>query len=164
MMGPNQRRETLMLEGALLQYFPSAGTTPAESEVRVPVARAWQVLPEVYEQLALPMNEILGAQKQIGTGLIKAQGRVGRLSMSRLIDCGYTSGISNADAYAINLMVRTQVVPTKDSSATTVRTIVLASGKQSSTGGGGTVSCPSSGELERQIAKLVGERGAAKSE
>ena len=148
----------------MVQYFPSAGTTPAESEVRVPVDRAWLVLPDVYEQLGLKLNEISGPRRQIGTGIMRVQGRVGRLSLGRLIDCGYTSGIANADGYAINLLVRTQVVPTKDSSATTVRTLLLASGRQAATAGGGNVSCPSTGEMERQIAKLVGERGAPKSE
>ena len=161
-MRPSERRETLMIEGTMLQYFPSAGVAPIETELAVPVARAWQVLPDVYEQLGLKMGEISGASRQIGTGVVKVQGRVGKLSMGRIIDCGSASGISNADSYAINLLVRTQIVPARDTTATTVRTLLLASGRQAATAGGGSVSCPSTGELERQIANLVKERAATK--
>ena len=158
-MAPMQRRETLMIESGMLQYFPEAGTAPTETEIGVPAARAWQVLPDAYEQLGLPMNEIIGPQKQIGTGMVRLQGRVGRVSLSRVIDCGYTSGIANADAYSVNMVVRTQVVP-RDSTTSMLRTLLLASGRQAATSGGGVVSCPSSGELERRIAAAVRERAA----
>jgi hypothetical protein len=158
-ISPSQRRETIMIESGMLQYFPEAGSSPIETEIGVPAARAWQVLPDAYEQLGLPMNEIIGPQKQIGTGMVRLQGRVGRVSLSRVIDCGYTSGIANADGYSVNMLVRTQVVP-RDSTTSTLRTLVLASGRQAATGGGGVVSCPSSGELERRIATAVRERAA----
>lgn len=124
----------------------------ARAAVQFPAAAAWQALPRVYSDLAIPIETLDPAHRFI-VGVVSARRVFANRSLSRFLDCGSTVMGPNADAYNVRLHLQTQVDSTGVAEAT-VRTLVSAT---AASDGGITVRCASRGDLERLIVARLGE-------
>jgi hypothetical protein len=113
----------------------------------------WRVLPAVFDSLKIPLNSVDPATKEIGNTALKTRVRLGKVYLSRYLDCGSTQIGPNADNYDVVLTVLSRVVA-DGAAASTLTTTVLAQARPA------TYSqtynpCSSKGLFERRIAELV---------
>jgi hypothetical protein len=116
---------------------------------------AWTVLPGVYEQLGIPVAEVVPGFMELGNSGYRTR-RVEDKRMGRYIDCGITHAGTLANLYDITLSVVTGVTKAEGGGAVVITTLD-AWGKQTATRGN-PIHCPSKGTLEERIAELVAEK------
>jgi hypothetical protein len=152
------RRETMQVQGALVQLEPTAAQTFAH-DVPLPAERTWALLPLAYEALGLPLSTIDPQRQLIAANTVRAQANLRGTRLSRYVNCGTgTTGVPNADSYSVLLDVQTQVLPTSDRAHAGLATAVRAVGRPTSTSGDTRVNCVSTGALERRLAEVVREQ------
>ena len=152
------RRETVQVEGTLVQLEPTAARAVAH-DVPLPAERTWALLPLAYEALGLPLAALDPQRQLIAANTVRAQANLRGTRLSRYVDCGTSStGVPNADSFAMLLDVQTQVVPTSDRAHAGLATAVRAVGRPSSTSSNAPVNCVSTGALERRLAEVVREQ------
>ena len=127
----------------------TTGTVPFSPE------RVWTVLPAVYDSLGIPIATVDSKRFLIGNTGFKLTQKLGKTSLSKLIDCGRTQGFPSADSYDVYLQVTTHVQP-KDHGST-LSTLVEAAGKPASLSGD-YVKCSTNGTLEAAIIAGVRDR------
>lgn len=158
--GPDpDERGTLRIGGSASANVEITRTLSAyEDGEPVDPARAWEALPLVYRALGLPVNQRDAAAHRIGVAGLRPR-RIEDQPLSRYLECGrgITAG-PLADAYQVDLWVDTRVVPDaghpgKATLATSVTANATPVASQ-----GNTVTCESTGKLERRIAELVHQR------
>lgn len=156
-----KRREMVAVGDQVVLLEPTVARTIRE-ELAMPPERAWALLPLAYEALGLPLTTLDSERRLIGAGGVRAQGRLGGAWLSRYVDCGTAStGLANADSYAVTLDVVTQVDGRADGARAGLGTALRASGRPASTSTSNPVNCVSRGTLERRLAEIVRERAAA---
>jgi hypothetical protein len=154
------RRETLQVEGTLVELQPTAARTVAH-DVPLPAERTWTLLPLAYEALGLPLTTLDPQRQLLAAKTVRAQANLRGTRLSRYVDCGIAlGGVPNADSFAMLLDVQTQVVPTDNRMHAGLATAVRAVGRPSSTSSNAPVNCVSTGALERRIAEVVREQDA----
>ena len=152
------RRETMQVQGTLVQLEPTAAQTFAH-DVPIPAERTWALLPLAYEALGLPLSTIDPQRQLIAANTVRAQANLRGTRLSRYVNCGAgTTGVPNADSYSVLLDVQTQVVPTSDRAHAGLATAVRAVGRPTSTSSDTRVNCVSTGALERRLAEVVREQ------
>jgi hypothetical protein len=117
--------------------------------------RVWTVLPAVYDSLGIPIATVDSKRFLIGNTGFKAHQKLGKIALSKLIDCGRTQGFPSADSYEIHLQITTQVQPKEQGS--TLSTLVEAAGRPASLSGD-YVKCSTNGALEAAIIAGVRDR------
>jgi len=127
----------------------SVGSVPFTPE------RVWTVLPAVYDSLGIPIATVDSKRFLIGNTGFKLTQKLGKTSLSKLIDCGRTQGFPSADSYEVYLQVTTHVQP-KDQGST-LSTLVEAAARPASLSGE-YVKCSSGGVLEAAIIAGVRDR------
>lgn len=90
-----------------LAIAPSSG--PNTNALDFPPDRIWRVLPAAFDSIAVPVARIDPASRVIGNEGYKIRQRLGRLPLSRYIDCGETQIGPNADSYEVILTFVVQV-------------------------------------------------------
>ncbi len=125
----------------------------------VPVDSAWQAMPAVYTELGIDFNTLDQTRRVIGNDALRLRQRLGTLPLSRYVACGGDNGRENADSYVVTMAVRTQLVPDRVTSGTTVVTTVQATAR-SLLFNSGDVECASTQRLEDRISTLLRERVA----
>jgi hypothetical protein len=115
-------------------------------------------LPGVYQALSIEGAGVLNPRERLfGRESLRLYRRLGDRQLSRVVNCG--SSISgDADSYEVALTVMTTVTPV-EGAGSVLRSWVEGQGRpagMSST----PVRCVSTGLLEREIARLVGEAAA----
>ena len=152
------RRETVQVQGTLVQLEPTAAQTRAY-DVPISAERTWALLPLAYEALGLPLSTIDPQRQLIAANTARAQVNLRGTRLSRYVNCGTgTTGVPNADSYSVALDVQTQVVPASDRAHAGLATTVRAIGRPTSTSSDTRVNCVSTGALERRVAEVVRER------
>lgn len=116
----------------------------------------FRVLPSVFDSVGIPVTTLDPAHKSIGNGGYKIRQRLGKLSLSRYLDCGTTQIGPNADSYDVFLSVMTTVAPEGKSGAT-LTTVVDAQARPA-TFNQAYSHCASKGGIEMRIADLVTAR------
>lgn len=155
-----KRREMVAVGDQVVLLEPTTARAIRE-ELAMPADRAWAVLPLAYEALGLPLTTLDSERRVIGAGGVRAQGRLGGAWLSRYVDCGTAStGLANADSYAVTLDVVTQVDGSANGANAGLSTALRASGRPASTSTSNPVNCVSRGALERRLAELVREKAA----
>jgi hypothetical protein len=124
--------------------------------VPVPPARALALLPQVYRDLGLGVSVVDAPSQSIASPLLRIHQSLGRVPLSRLIDCGKSAYGSNADVQEITMRVRSTVEPA-GSGGSAIRSIVRAAANPQGTGSN-QFRCGTTRGLERRIAELVAER------
>ena len=116
----------------------------------------WGVLPSVYDSLAIPISSMDPARKEIGNSGYRIRSRLGKVSLSRYLDCGSTQIGPNADNYDVVLTVLS-VVAADGASASKLTTSVEAQARPA-TYNQGYSRCTSKGGIETRIAELTKAR------
>jgi hypothetical protein len=121
--------------------------------IAAPADRVWRVLSTVYTDLKLSATTLDTQARRIGVENARLRRQLGGTRMSKYISCGERLGNPVADTDDIALTLFTQVVPA-GGEASTLRTLVEATARQS--GSGGTlINCATTGELEQRIVSMV---------
>jgi hypothetical protein len=118
-----------------------------------PIEQAWAVMPAVYDSLAIPVTTIDPATHVIANAGFKLRRQLGKIPLSRYINCGTTQIGPNADAYDVYLIVQTQVRP-DPAGTTTVATTIEAMARPI-TFSQDYSRCSSTGALEARIASVA---------
>ena len=114
------------------------------------------MLPSVFDSVAIPITTLDPAHKTIGNSGYKIRQRLGKVTLSRYLDCGNTQIGPNADSYDVFLSVITTVTPEGKSGAT-LTTAVDAQARPVSFNQAYS-HCSSKGGIEMRIADLVTAR------
>ena len=117
-----------------------------------PIAKVWAIRPVVYDSLGLPVNQIDPAGFVIGASNQRVRRQLGKMPLSRYIDCGSMQGGPSADSYEVNLTLLTTLRPSE--SGTTAFTVLDAMARPVSTRGD-WMKCSSQGQLERRLAEAL---------
>jgi hypothetical protein len=131
---------------------PDGATTGA---VPFTPERVWTVLSAVYDSLGIPIATVDSKRFLIGNTGFKVTGKLGKTSLSKLIDCGRTQGFPSADSYEVYLQITTQV-QAKDQGSM-LSTLLEAAGRPMSLSGD-YVKCSTYGTLEAAIIAGVRDR------
>ena len=123
-------------------------------------AQVWSVLPQVYEELGIPLTVKNDAQRLIGNEGWRTRRSIGRVPMQRYLDCGRSGTIENAETYQINLSIMTSVTA-NPGGGSVVATILTATGRNPVTSSTQEVRCASQGDLEIRIRDMVQAKVAA---
>lgn len=117
--------------------------------------RVWKALPGVYGLLDIPIANFDAEKNLIGNEDLKLYRRLGKVSLTKLIDCGTTQIGPNADSYEVRLSVLTTIQRSKtDTSLTTIATRVDAMAKPVAFAGEYR-QCTSKAALEEQLLKTL---------
>ncbi|MEX2178296.1 MAG: hypothetical protein WD801_06270 [Gemmatimonadaceae bacterium] len=119
--------------------------------VAVSLQRAWRALPAVYRQLEIPISTFDAAKNQVGHSGYKTYRRIGKIQMTKILDCGRTQIGQNAESYEVVLSVLTTLSGANAAGPTTISTSIQARARPIQFAGD-YVSCQSKGHLEEQIA------------
>lgn len=120
-------------------------------------AQVFAVLPQVYEDLGIPISVNDGASKSVGNSGWRTRRSIGKVPMYRYLDCGSSGTIENAETYNINMSVITTVRP-NPSGGSIVSTAITAVGRNPVTSSSQDVRCASKGDLEIRIRDMVQKR------
>lgn len=141
-----------------MDVYTTENTTASHS-IAAPVRTVWAALPQVYQQLEVPLSIADTVTMQMGNGGFKPR-RLGGTRLSRYLDCGRgITATPNADAYEVTLTLLTKVVEA-DGGKSTLQVQVTAFAKPRDVSGN-PMRCASRGTLETRIAEMVQELVAA---
>lgn len=142
----------------------SLNTANVDNDIRLlstgTAAQVWSVLPQVYEELGIPISMKNDAQKSIGNSAWRTRRQIGRVPMQRYLDCGRSGTIENAETYSITLAITT-TVSANPGGGSVVGTILQATGRNPVTSSTQDVRCVSMGDLEIRIRDMVQTKVAA---
>ncbi|HZG44565.1 MAG TPA: hypothetical protein VEY93_16555 [Longimicrobium sp.] len=151
-----QRVNTVMVttnDGAHVANVTSR-VQASDNLVTLSLANAWAALPGAYAAVGLTGGAIVNeAEHMFGMGPVVLPRRLGNTPLSRFVDCGSTQFIPNADSYAVRLQVNTQLM-SEGTAATRVLTVVEGTARSREMSGN-PVTCTTTGELERRIARQL---------
>lgn len=136
----------------------AVNTVNADINVRLlstgTVAQVWSVLPQVYEELGIPLSVKNDQQRVIGNEGWRTRRSIGRVPMQRYLNCGRSGTIENAETYNINMSIVTTVTA-NPSGGSVVGTLISATGRNPITSSSQEVTCMSQGDLEIRIRDMV---------
>ncbi|CAN5859480.1 hypothetical protein BH23GEM9_BH23GEM9_09390 [soil metagenome] len=152
--GTTAPRSTEMQDAQGAVYrVESTGTVTDAVPIASPAERVWAVLPGVYTQAGLSGVVLDEARKIFGQRETTVRQRLAGTQVSRYLSCGSRLGIPNADAYSVNVQIRTYVEAT-GAETSSVRTQVSARARAPG-GSDPWVQCGSTNALELRIAELI---------
>lgn len=116
------------------------------------VEEVWNLLPEAYVELGIPLGGVNPRARLLGNIGFRATGELGEMRISELLHCGRTMTGDIADQYQIHLRVLTQV---RDADGTSVVSSMVDATARPQGVSGNAVRCSSTGRLESEIVKRV---------
>ncbi len=131
-------------------------TTADVSHFAFSVDAVWRVMPSVFDSVGIPITLLDQASHSIGNQGYKLRGRLGKVTLSRLLDCGNTQIGPNADTYDVFLSVVT-TIQAEGAAGSKLSTLVDAKARPI-TYNQGYSNCASRGGIEIKIADLVKAR------
>jgi hypothetical protein len=131
-------------------------TTADVSHLTASVDAVWRIMPSVFDSLGVPITTMDVASHTIGNQGYKLRGRLGKVSLSRYLDCGNTQIGPNADSYDVYLSVVSTVVA-EGTAGAKLSTTVDAKARPI-TYNQAYSNCASKGGIEIRIADLVKAR------
>jgi hypothetical protein len=123
------------------------------SLVWVPIAKVWQDLPAVYDSVGIPRTTIDPATHTLGNLGMQIRRQLGKVRLSKYLDCGSAQQGPSADSYDVHLKVTTQLHE-EPSGHTRVTTVVDAMAKPFMLSGEYS-RCASTGEIELKVHNLL---------
>jgi hypothetical protein len=121
--------------------------------VPIPIADAWPKLSKAYASLGIPLTLSTPADHVLGNEGMRRTHTIAGDRLSSFLDCGVGGGGANADMYAVNMSVVSQLQPVTDGS-TQIATLIQATATPLSFGTPPVV-CATTGALEARIAATV---------
>lgn len=109
----------------------TVATANAADVVTLPYSpeAVWRIMPSVFDSLAIPVTVMNQASKQIGNNAFKTRQKLGKVSLSRYLDCGTTQIGPNADSYDVVLGVTTTITAGTAPNTSVLTTVVEAQSK-----------------------------------
>lgn len=133
----------------------TANTTARIDTIWAALDRVWKVLPAVYATIEVPIERFDAEASTIGNSALKLYRRLGKIPLTRYLDCGTTQVGPNVDSYEVLLTVLTKLHRSRtDSGTTTVATTVEGMAKPMQFRGE-YVRCSSKGALEARVAEVL---------
>lgn len=126
--------------------------TPVRDTVSAIVEEVWNLVPEAYVRLGVPIEGVNPEARLLGTNGFRPDGNFGDMRLPELVNCGRTMTGEIADEYDLRFDVLTQV---HDADGRSVVTTVVEASARPRGVSGNTVHCSSTGKLEREIVKRV---------
>ncbi|MBL0937341.1 MAG: hypothetical protein IBJ03_00490 [Gemmatimonadaceae bacterium] len=124
-----------------------------EEKLAATPAQVFAALDAVYPILQVPMSVRDPAKWVIGNEGLKFRRKLGDLTARRILDCGGTSGMPNADTYSLRMSILSSVAAVEGGQSR-LTTVIQATAENPNFPGSG-VSCSSTGVLEDRIAADV---------
>ncbi len=147
--------ETVRIVGAreTIELRTSATLTASLDTVLAPVDQVWRALPAAYEALAIPVTDLDSATHVIANSGITVRRQLGKVPLTRYLDCGDSQGAPSAETYEIHLSVLTRVQPAA-AGTSIVATTVQATGRPV-TLSGTYIRCSSTRQLESRLVNAL---------
>lgn len=124
----------------------------SSNTIAKPMDAVWGALPDIWASLGLTVDGISTSERRLSTPVLRVRRMLGKVNLSRYVDCGRTTLGPNADSYFVSLKVETVLSGTDGN--VLVQSALRATGE--GTGNGGTqMRCSSTGMLENKIADLL---------
>jgi hypothetical protein len=147
--------ERVRMGGTATGLRLSSNTVARADTVWTSLDRIWKVLPAVYGVLEVPIEKFDAESNTIGHSSLKLYRRLGKIPLTRYLDCGATQIGPNADSYEVLLTVLTRLTrPRADTSNTAVVTTVEAMARPIQFRGD-YVRCTSKGALEARVVEVL---------
>lgn len=143
--------------GGMGSLTMSASATTDVSHLPFSADAVWRILPSVYDSIGIQVTTVDPATKKIGNPGYKIRQRLGKVPLSRYLDCGTTQIGPNADSYDVVLTVLTVVTPEGAGTGATLSTVVEAQSRPA-TFTQAYNRCSSKGAIEIRVAELVKAR------
>ena len=124
--------------------------------VAMPMDTVWEVLPEVFEALEVPVTRRVPSLMEMGNLGYVAR-RVEGKRMNTFVDCGSNLSGQLANLYEITLSLVIRLKEDPAGNGTVVETVVDAWGEPRTTSGN-PIHCQSRETLERRVGELVVEK------
>src|SRR4051812_49889790 len=74
-----------------------AGDGAKMSTVAFPMDKVWRILPSVYDSLGMAITDLDPATHTVGNGGFKVHKTLGKVNLSKYIDCGNTQAYPSAE-------------------------------------------------------------------
>jgi len=116
----------------------------------------FRILASVYDSLAIPVTTMDPVRKIIGNPGYKTRQRLGKVTLSKYLDCGTTQIGPNADSYDVVLNITTTVAA--DGPAASTMTTILDAQSRPATFNQAYNRCSSKGLLETRLTDIVKAR------
>lgn len=153
--GPRPSDESVRIVGARETVELRVSTTPTASSdtILAPLDRVWRALPTAYVALAIPVTDLDSASHVIANSGLTVRRQLGKVPLTRYLDCGDSQGVPSAETYEIQLSVVTRVRPGAGG-ISIVATLVQATGRPV-TLSGADVRCSSTRQLESRLVNAL---------
>ncbi|MHB1311025.1 MAG: hypothetical protein ACYC3L_03325 [Gemmatimonadaceae bacterium] len=152
-LAPTMQR-TVRADGSTVSINTAGVYAGISTPVPAPMDSAWAALKAAYRALGIPASRMVEASHLIENERFKTRRRIGKVPMSRILDCGNSQGLPNADTFEITLSISSYLVKNPTDGLNLV-TRIEASGSSPYFSGEAPVNCPTTGELERVIGEMV---------
>ena len=151
-----QERVTVVTAGLGAMEVRSTAEAAGTYWADAPIDQVWAVLPQIYEELGVPLAVHDSIGKRIGNSSFRVR-RVDGTRLSRYLRCGGSGATAtpNADRYQVTMSLTTRLSDA-DEGGTAISTVVGATAKPRDVGGS-VVNCASTGRLEERISEMVKE-------
>jgi hypothetical protein len=134
-----------------LNFVSSSGVSTRE--FAAPLERIWKILPDVLDSLAVPVGLLDPAHHTIGNSGFRLRGKLGKVSLSRYIDCGSSQIGPNAESYDITLTLTLALAATPGG-ATAMTTDLEATARPIAFAQA-PFPCTTKGNLEKRVIDLT---------
>lgn len=118
-----------------------------------PIDKLWQDLPAVYDSVGIPRTTIDPASHSMGNLGMQIRRQLGKVRLSKYLDCGSAQQGPSADSYDVHLKVMTQL-QAEPSGHTKVTTTVDGMAKPFMLSGEYS-RCASTGEIELKVHNML---------
>jgi len=132
----------------------NAGIT---TRVAAPLDSAWTALKAAYRELGIPVTTLMEPSHLVENDSYAARRHIGKVPMAKILDCGSSQGMPNAESFEILMSISSYLVKNPAGGLDLV-TRIEASGTSPYFSGSARVNCPTLGELEREIAEMVSRK------
>ncbi|MEO8449698.1 MAG: hypothetical protein ABI647_07915 [Gemmatimonadota bacterium] len=144
-------RQILATDSRFKQRLDTVGTVEPVSGTPDQV---FDALIAVYADLSLPVSDPDKEGHRVGVRGAKCMRQLGKIPLSRFLDCGSGMTGSNADSWRVVLTVISTVRPEPDSKAS-VSTFVTGEAVDMSGSASDRMGCSSTGNLESEVQRRV---------
>ena len=130
-----------------------AETRRGVASLPAPVGMVWNALRTSYDSLGIPVTRADETNRVMANEGMRLRRRLGKVPLTRYLDCGSAQAGPNAETYEVHLAVVTQLRP--DSANTTIATTAIEASAKPVQFAGEFVACASTGELERSLESML---------
>jgi len=147
--------ETVRIVGAreTIELRTSATVTASLDTLFAPLDQVWRALPAAYEALAIRVTDLDSANHVIANSGLIVRRQLGKVALTRYLDCGDSQGVPSAETYEIRLSVLTRLQASA-AGTSIVATSVQATGRPVSVSGM-DVRCSSTRQLESRLVNAL---------